>query len=412
MHPDIYFFNPTCEPAIANGSPYYTAPARLRKFEADLGYLPGWLGEEKDQVLIQGTADKKFEERMSSLGFSLPHFLNLNNAFSDPKWIGQSKGRFFPWGWSPAVYQLFKNVLPSFHENLQLSPVAKWNPEHRNLYSRLTSLNLLGKILKLESVNWMPNSEVLPILCYNLDEVYWAVSKHIKAVIKSPWSSSGRGLLLFPNMDTRKKNDEVLSGMLNQQGFVTVEPWLNKEIDFSYQFLSEKGKISYKGRTIFATDPKGRYVRNYLTDDCVIDSDACQFLEENNDEVVGKLQKLLSQSDYATLYEGWLGVDAIIFKDAEGKLKIHPLIEINGRFTMGAIALRIREYLAYGSKGFMQIYYSKSISFRSFCQDREAKMPLIMQNGKIASGFLPLTPPLRQHAFGAYIVISSSTGCK
>ncbi len=406
MLPDTYFFNPTCEPAIANGSPYYTAPARLRKLESDLGYLPGWLGEEKDQVLVQGTVDPGFERIMRKLGFRLPGFINIVQALSDADWISRPKWRLFPWGWSPAIYQLFRNVLPSYQDDFQQSAVANWLPDHKNLYSRSTGIVLLDQMTRQDATDWLPGRRELPVVCTTLVQIYDEINKHIKAVVKSPWSSSGRGLLFFPNVDTKKKNDEVLSGMLNQQGFVTVEPWLNKVMDLSYQFFALAGTISYRGRTIFETDQKGRYIRNFLTDQTGATGEVSSFLEAHDTEVVSRLLEALSQSGYATLYEGWIGVDALIYRSEEGVLKFHPLIEINGRFTMGAIALKIREYLAPGSKGFMQLFYSKTSDFQSFCSKQEAAKPLVMEGQKIISGFLPLTPPLQGHLFGAYVEIS------
>ncbi len=407
MLPDIYFFNPTCEPAIANGSPYYTAPALLRKFEADLGYLPGWLGAETDQVLVQGIVDQKFEYKIGALGFKLPKFLFLDETLPDPEWLNRSKGRICPWGWSPAVYQLFKNVLPTCREDFQQSAVASWQPGHKHLYSRLTAVSLLEEIRLNSPVSWMPDFKDLPVVCDSLEKIYMELSRHTKTVVKSPWSSSGRGLLLFPNVDSKKKNDELLSGILNQQRFVTVEPWLDKVMDLSFQFLSAAGKISYMGRTFFETDRKGKYVRTLLTDFAELPIGILAFLEEHNREVVDWLHQALSQSGYATIYKGWIGVDALIYKSDGGELKFHPMVEINGRYTMGAIALKIRKFLAPGSQGFMQIFYSKTGNFESFCRKEEAEKPLVMQNQKIVSGFMPLTPPLPEHHFGAYVEVKS-----
>ena len=255
----------------------------------------------------------------------------------------------------------------------------------------------------------MPGRSELPVVCNSLAQIYSQIECNGKAVVKSPWSSSGRGLLLFPNQDTKKKNDEVLSGMIKQQGFVTVEPWLEKVMDLSYQFFSAAGKINYKGRTFFETDAKGRYVKNVLTDNVDIQDDIRLFLQMNNSKVVDILLNLLSHSDYTRRYEGWIGVDAIIYRSADGALKFHPMVEINGRFTMGAIALKIREYLASGSNGFMQIYYSKTVNFKLFSEKKQVEKPLVMKDHKLVSGFLPLTPPLPDHHFGAYIEVDCST---
>jgi hypothetical protein len=403
MFPDIYFFNPTCEPAIANGSPYYTAPARLRKFESDLGCLSAWLATEKDQVLVQGTVDSAFTSRLKELGFRLPEILSLERAFADTEWLSNPKGRLFPWGWSPAVYQLFKEVLPFYGDDFKRSPVACWKEAHKDLYSRRTGIKLFEKIVGNEVFPWLPKPFDVPGVCNSIDQVHLEINHRPKAVVKTPWSSSGRGLLVFPNPDTKKKNDEVLSGMLQQQGFVTVEPWHDKVLDISYQFYSMAGRITYKGRTFFETDSKGRYLRNLLTDNPDTSLEIAGFLDEHNDEVIALLQKALSESEYAVDYEGWLGVDALIYKTASGALKFHPLVEINGRFTMGAIALKLQEKLTVGSQGFLQIYYSQTTNFQAFCQKQEADKPLVMKDNKIVSGFLPLTPPLPSHQFGAYI---------
>jgi hypothetical protein len=194
--------------------------------------------------------------------------------------------------------------------------------------------------------------------------------------------------------------------MLNQQGFVTIEPWLEKMIDLSYQFISKSGEIRYMGRTFFETDSKGRYVRNLLTDTPNLPGEVSGFLEAHNAEVVQLLQAALMESGYTSLYEGWIGVDALIYKDDSGELRFQPMVEINGRFTMGAIALKLREHLAPGSNGFLQIFYSKSGNFQDFSQKQQVNKPLIMKDNKIVSGFLPLTPPLQEHHFGAYIEVT------
>ncbi len=408
MLPDTWIFNPTCEPAIANGSPYYTPSARLRQFEHDLGYLPGWLGEEKDHVLVRGKVDPSFSLKMQRFGFRLPGFISQDQAFSDPEWLSLPKGRIQPWGWSPAVCRLFKNSLQSYRDDFQYSAVATWQPAHKRLYSRLTAIDLLGKIMDHQVFSWMPCRSDLPVVCSDLAQICNEISKHSRSVVKTPWSSSGRGLLLFPNIDSKKKNDELLSGMLNQQGFVTVEAWLDKVMDVSFQFYSRQGKIEYKGRTIFETDRKGRYVRNFLEEKVDGSDNGSVILEKHTAEVVDLLIDALSHSDYVSMYEGWIGVDALIYRSETGELKFHPMIEINGRFTMGAISLKMREYMSPGSKGYLQVYYSKNSNFQSFCREMEAVKPLIMKEHKIESGFLPLTPPMEEHYFGAYIEVVSN----
>ena len=407
MLSNIYFFNPTCEPAIANGSSFYTAPARLRKLEEDLSALPIWLASEKDLVLVRGEVDNSFIGKIQKLGFALPAMANLKKSLANPKWLLKPKGSIRPWGWSPAAYQLFEQVIPSCEEEFRQSAVAGWKGDHKTLYSRLTGIDLLKEILAKKEFRWMPELSDLPVVCPSIVQIHQEINRHKSAVVKSPWSSSGRGLLLFPNPDSRKKNEEVLSGMMKQQGFVSVEPWLNKITDLSYQFYSKDGIIHYKGRTFFETDPKGRYLRNFLADEPESSEEVSIFLKEHDSEVIAVLKSALSRSGYAKIYEGWIGVDSLIYRSDRGELKIQPVVEINGRFTMGAVALKLREKLAEGSKGHFQIHFSTSISFLKFAQKQEAEKPLILRDGKIASGFLPLTPPLETNHFGAFLVVET-----
>lgn len=405
MLPDIYFFNPTCEPAIANGSPYYTAPARLRKFEEDLCYLPIWLAEENDYILIQGSLVPEYHKKLKDLGFEVPSIIKIEEALLDEAWLNEPKGRLKAWGYSPAVHQLFKPILPSFSDEFRNSAISTWQFRHKNLFSRLTGIEILKNMIAELPVPWLVDLTNVPDICSTLEEIYLKVALHSKAVVKTPWSSSGRGLLLFPNPDLKKKNDEVLSGMLKQQGFVTVEPWLNKLTDISFQFLILNGQPKYMGRTFFETDPKGRYLRNYLTDGTELSVETADFLAETHSQVIEMLLLNLAKSDYGRYYEGWVGVDALIFKSDDGQLKLHPVVEVNGRFTMGAIALKLRDYLAPNSKGYLSIYYSKSTNFQMFSGKREKDNPLVMKDGKIISGFMPLTPPLTEHAFGAFLEV-------
>jgi hypothetical protein len=297
--------------------------------------------------------------------------------------------------------------MPMLGEQFKESAVARWHQDHKELYSRLTGITLLHNMLNGSGKSWLPENKAIPVVCDSLSVIYSELVRHERAVVKTPWSSSGRGLLLFPNIDSEKKNAQILGGMLNQQGFVTVEPWHQKVMDLSYQFQSIEGKIEYMGRTIFETDRKGKYLRNFLHDTPKNSDEISLFLLEYNEEVISLLSECLAGSNYASKYEGWIGVDSMIYRTAEGSLKFHPVVEVNGRFTMGAIALKIRNYLAPGSTGFMQIYYSQSRSFCDYCLKEEAEKPLVMKDHKIVSGFLPLTPPQRAQHFGAYAEVMS-----
>jgi hypothetical protein len=407
MKPDIYLFNPTCELAVANGLVNYMAPAQLRKFEDELSTLPWVLAVPKDIILADKVPSHQFTDLLETAGFGLPSFLSLESTLSNATLFSTEKGFLFPWGWSPSAHKLLSPLKSGCCPEFNNSQVAEWRDVHRELYSRKTALAILEKIINEYHSDNILSSNDLPEICTSHEQIIALQHKCGKLVVKAPWSSSGRGLQILRPNEYNQTNRQVITGYLKQQGFVIVEPWHNKVLDLSFQFFSfGNGKIEYRGLTTFSTDHSGRYTGNYLQElPPDLTPELKEFLSENLDEVKLALIKTLTSSDYSTDYYGWFGVDAIIFRSPDGKLKVHPCLEINCRFTMGAIALSLRTHLAEQSVGEFRITHGKDGHFAQFCEEMTRKEPLITDNRKIVSGFLPLTPPLPESSFGAYISV-------
>ena len=407
MKPDIYFFNPTCELSVANGSVNYMAPAQLRKFENELGTLPWIFARREDIILVDKVPSQQFTDQLETAGFILPTFLSIERSLSDPDFLSTEIGFLFPWGWSPAVHKLISPLKSGCCHEFRNSPVAEWRDVHRELYSRKSALTILQRITNDNHSENILSSNDLPEICKNHEQIIALQQKWGKVVVKAPWSSSGRGLQILRPNEYNQTNRQVITGYLKQQGFVIVEPWHNKLLDISFQFFSfGNGTIEYRGLTTFSTDHSGRYIGNYLQElPPDLTPELKEFLSENLEKVKLALNKTLTSSDYSTNYYGWFGVDAIIFRSPDGKLKFHPCLEINCRFTMGAIALRLRTHLAEQSVGEFRITHGKGGHFAQFCEEMTCQEPLITDNGKIVSGFLPLNPALPESSFGAYLSV-------
>jgi len=407
MKPDIYLFNPTCELAVANGSENYMAPAQLRKFEDELGTLPWILARSQDIILVDKVPSQQFTDLLETAGFRLPIFLKKESSLSDPSFLTADKGFLFPWGWSPAAHKLLLPLKPACCSEFLNAPVAEWQDVHRELYSRKTALTILQRITNENNSENILSITDIPEVCKSHEQIITLQHKWGKVVVKAPWSSSGRGLQILRPNEYNQTNRQVITGYLKQQGFVIVEPWHKKVLDLSFQFFSfGNGEIEYRGLTTFSTDHSGRYIGNYLVE---LPSDLIpelkEFLSENLDNLKIVLRQVLASSNYSADYYGWFGVDAIIFRSSDGKLKFHPCLEINCRLTMGAIALRLRTHLAERSVGEFRITHGKGGHFAQFCEEMTRKEPLIVECGKIVSGFLPLTPPLPESSFGAYLSV-------
>lgn len=409
MKPDIYFFNPTCELAVANGSVNYMASAQLRRFENELGTLPGFLASPDDLVLVDRIPSQQFTDRLESAGFQLPAFMETESALSDHDFLSDENGFLYPWGWSPATHKLLSPLKSGCCSEFLDSPVAEWHEIHRELYSRKSALTILQHIVKEHNSDVLLSYSDLPEICTSHEQIIALQQKWGKVVVKAPWSSSGRGLQILRPNEYNQTNKQVISGYLKQQGFVVVEPWHNKVLDLSFQFYSfGNGIIEYRGLTSFSTDHLGRYVGNYIQEfPSDLTPELKEFLKENLPNVKRALLQKLTSSNYSTDYYGWLGVDALIFESSDGKLKIHPCLEINCRLTMGAIALYLRTHLSDQSTGEFRIMHGKEGHFAQFCEELMVKEPIIVDNGKIVSGFLNVTPALPDSSFGAWINVKS-----
>ncbi len=405
MKPDVYLFNPTCELAVANGSTNYMAPAKLRRFEDELSTLPGILASPADFVLVNQVPGPQYTDRLKMAGFNLPVFCSRESSLTNPEFISGAKGFLLPWGWSPAMHKLLTSLKAGCCPEFLNSPISEWREIHRDLYSRKSALNLLKNITGQQiSEQWLSWND-LPEICTSHEQITALQQKWGKVVVKAPWSSSGRGLQVLRPGQYNQTNRQVISGFLKQQDFVIAGPWHENVLDLSFQFFSHgNGKIEYRGLTSFSTDHLGRYAGTYLQE---LPPDLGQELKEFTQQYIPDALKVLGQalisSEYSTSYYGWLGVDALIWRSGDGKLKFHPCIEINCRFTMGAIALQIRRHLAVKSTGEFRITNGSEGEFSHFCEVLMENEPLILENGKIVSGFLPLTPVASNVVSGAWI---------
>ena len=68
----------------------------------------------------------------------------------------------------------------------------------------------------------MPPPEMTPHICNNTVEIDALINKWGKVMLKSPWSTSGRGIQPVTKTPVVQKVWEKISGMIKQQGYVIV----------------------------------------------------------------------------------------------------------------------------------------------------------------------------------------------
>lgn len=406
--PDIYLFNPTCEYAVANGRASWQPNRLLQKMEEDLGSLPLFFAQPADIILVKKMPPSEFTASLQKINIIPPRFFQLNEIRTNPELFSRPKNRLLPWGWSPAAHKLLAPLKSTCSAAFLESPVAKWQPESREIYSKKFALEILKLLLPELPREMVLPYHFIPQVCTTKPEIESQIRKWGNIMVKAPWSSSGRGLQRVTKTPVVEKVWEKLLAIIRDQGFVVVEPLLNKALDMAFQFKIKNGNINYVGISRFLTDDKGQYQGNFLNGwPGELDSEITEFAEKLPEMIVKPLATAVKNSLLVKYYEGHFGVDTLIFRDEQNKLRVNPCLEINVRQNMGLLSLYLEKLISPQQKGVFKTYYQPGKSFAEFAEIMTKKHPLMLKNSKIEAGFFPIIPVFPTTQFGAYILVSA-----
>lgn len=368
----LFVFNPDCELAIANGGKFYMPPANIQKMAEDLAFLPAWLATEGDYVLVTELPDTNFYKTVCR-ALKLRVFPVKE---SELELVPGLQGE--PWGLSPKIC----------HWLAERKMKEEWRTEQKEWYSRKIAREGL---IRLQGMVYGVEADILPRVCYSLEDI----EKHTGDgcyLIKAPWSSSGKGLLAL-NGQPGTKERQWLSGMLRRQGYLMLEKRLDKVKDFAMEFRADAQGIKFIGWSDFLVGSKGEYRGNYIGVQKNIRKELCRYLEsrqieELKQQLPGLLQGLLPE------YRGYLGVDMMIYRNAQGNYRLQPCVEINLRYNMGIVALVFsKRYLAAESQGWFTVRFfsGKGKALEEHLRMQQ-EFPAKYKNNRIISGYFSLAP--------------------
>lgn len=402
--PNIFLFNPTCEYAIANETVSWQPNKILQKMETDLATLPLFFAAANDKLIVSKLPSDKFINHLQRIGIKAPEFI-LKQSIANKK-NNTPVNKLKPWGWSPAAHKLLSPIKPNCSEAFKVSPVFNWQPEYKHLYSKKFARGILQQITRNYPSKYFIEQNQLTEICITKNDFILLIEKWEKLMVKAPWSSSGRGLQPIRHKPIHEKVWAKILAMVKDQGYTIVEPYLNKVIDLAFQFEMKKGKVSYLGISNFSTDYKGQYNGNSLNG--LPDSlppEVVKFIEQVPALTIEPLKEILEASELADNYEGYFGVDTLIFRNDAGELKVNPCLEINLRQNMGLLCLTLEKYLVLNKKGIFRTWFQSGTLFADFAKEMEIKHPLNLEGDKIKSGFFALTEAKEDTQFGAYLLI-------
>lgn len=388
MRNEIYLFNPENDMALANFTPYYKAPSEIIRMANDLSVLPAWYAPEGSMIKVD------FLSRVSLWREQCPASDFLPDVIWSAEWENMP---YKPWGWSPSLLYTLRKA--GVNDSFLLSDMQMG--QIRVLSGRQCCVKIL------ESFSRMDGLCGKAMTCNSMTQVKKYITSLERCVLKAPWSGSGRGIMYVSSKEWNDSAEGWGSRVLRVQGEIMVEPLYNKICDFAMEFYADgNGSVSFVGYSLFDTDAHGNYKGNFLLSDGQIKKILSQYIP---DKVFDNVCRTMEESLASLLnkdYCGFLGVDMMICLE-DGRYLLHPCVEINLRMNMGVVSHTIfNRYVHCLSHGkYIVKYYSEDgEAWDAFCQ-MKATYKLHLCDGKLAEGYMPLTPVKQDTHYHAFLLL-------
>ncbi len=314
----VFVFNPDTEYAMATNSPYYIPPKSILKIADDNLFAMASLASEGDYLLVSDRVDKSeltgiqiYKDLKIYSDSELATYLSV----SSPKSI-----EVIAWGWNRSLKHRLKSIgIPT--DSL---PSDNYLDKLRELSHRRISLEIDHMLTP-----WIQSRVI-----NNLDEAMEWLAEHPESYFKSPWSSSGRGILRTSDLEL-KHIEPWLRGAIKHQGCVIAEKEDNRILDCASEWMMDNKEPTFLGYSVFDVSPRGKYISNSCESQMSLKNKIEALVGEECLANMIKAQKeVLSQYIYP-YYSGPIGIDMYVTSDR----KLRGCVEMNLRFTMGIIAL-------------------------------------------------------------------------
>lgn len=361
----LLLYNPSNDMALAAGVRQYTPTKPIVEMERKQAHFPEEWAETGDVVLTDWE-HTNYEALTRTAGTELIPA---------------------PWGWSASI----KHRLSKFGVPDRLMPSDDQLMKWRELSNRQFAADYIQTFLaewKKQSINpthtndahQHHNEMAFPPLVGHHMRYYTDAGDIINAphphpfIIKSPWSSSGRGIFVVHPTSTgscdnphslqqagskssERKNNAAcneqqaidaqtasrLHSLVDKYGGFLMDVFYEKTLDWALEYqIHENGTVDFLGYSVFDALENGRYGGNIIASQADLKiriADAigtpCAL------ETIDALQQLHAkrlQDNLSGVYQGYVGIDLMVVQTASGRA-IHPCVEINLRMTMGIVAI-------------------------------------------------------------------------
>ena len=316
----LWIFNPDNDIALGNNLRNFTPPRNAMLLREAGAMLPAWIAGDGDYLFSNNSTDNDWLQSMSTV---LNKHLTLLSRDNIDKIESIS-----PWGWSRAIANTLRQngVSPNF------LPSDEQIDKIRMLSHRRSSI-VINQQFQLHGLN-----ASIPVEFSDIQQLkYYLDTHHSAVVIKSPWSSSGRGVLYSDNTETSRLLNQA-EGIIKNQGSILVEPKHKKIIDFAMLYQLKNGIAKYVGLSVFNTLTGGNYTGNIVASEQYLSNIITQYISPTYLNQLQNALEVILCDLVGNNYNGICGIDMMVYVDENGDYQIAPCIELNLRHTMGYVA--------------------------------------------------------------------------
>ncbi|MBE6332369.1 MAG: hypothetical protein E7070_08715 [Bacteroidales bacterium] len=278
-----------------------------------------------------------------ALGYGIRHYTpapQIRRLQDDLAWLQQiwndpavqHDAMPLPWGWNWDTREFLVRSMHIGRENL---PTDAQLSALRELSNRRTSIALLNALgFSGQMPEYLDSVEKLSAFVAREDAVGHSF------VLKSPWSSSGRGLIrsaVTPRDVMMRQASAVIKGM----GGIVGERWFDKEQDFAMLFRVGHSRVHFLGYSLFDNAENCTYRCGYLLSNQQIEEKIrVAGLPVLAERLRCALDDIFRPFFGLSWQVGYVGVDMMRLAPSamNPDLSVHPCVELNLRCTMGVVA--------------------------------------------------------------------------
>ena len=409
--PSVFIFNPFAEGRMAEGKTFNPTKHQAQ-LARDLENLPQFLCRQDDLVLVNQKPSVEFLSGVKQAGFALPEFVEIKDAGDLQK---RKLGSLRPWAWGPDSFELLQPLFASVTGEKRADE-DRFNPGLAQLYSKAWSAEFLRKILPAKSeIHWLCTENEVGVAANSLDEALATIQKirargHHKIVVKEALGLAGSNAMRLFEPEILETHRRWLANAFQRKHQLVVEPWLERELDFSIQLEMSAQGLKLCGFTGLLNDAKGQFQGNFAESHHHkrIPARVISLFPEAADtsgrllrfyaEIFARLEAELR----AVNFIGPVGIDAFIYRDASGVTRLKPIVEINPRYTMGRVLVELMKQTSQGSCGTFRLINHAALRAEGFenfpgcARSLAEKFPLQLEGepfSKIRAGALCLNDP-------------------